>query len=224
MYVNLTSRDFVQTWLSVFLFPWGSPATAAHQNLVSRFVPVWGFAHLHALPGRKQGGHSGCFHSISIINKGESLEARVNPWRQGWIPGGKGESLGILAHLLRMVVEPKYFAFWRWLDTPAHPLTRWARIPNKIERNKKNRSFSGPPVTFPDLFQSLRPNQLQYPTVFDATCGQLQVTIVAKNKKLLVVDGTHKTIYILHVYIWYLYIYMISIRIYIYIMCIYQTL
>ena len=27
-------------------------------------------------------------------------------------------SLGILAHLLRMVMKPKYFAFWRWLDAP----------------------------------------------------------------------------------------------------------
>ena len=27
-------------------------------------------------------------------------------------------SLGILAHLLRMVMEPKYLAFWRWLYTP----------------------------------------------------------------------------------------------------------
>ena len=27
-------------------------------------------------------------------------------------------TLGILAHLLRMVLEPKYYAFRRWLDTP----------------------------------------------------------------------------------------------------------
>ena len=27
-------------------------------------------------------------------------------------------TLGILAHLLRMVMEPEYLAFWRWLYTP----------------------------------------------------------------------------------------------------------
>ena len=27
-------------------------------------------------------------------------------------------TLGILAHLLRMVMKPKYLAFWRWLYTP----------------------------------------------------------------------------------------------------------
>ncbi len=27
-------------------------------------------------------------------------------------------TIGVLAHLLRMVLEPKYLAFWRWLYTP----------------------------------------------------------------------------------------------------------
>ena len=43
-------------------------------------------------------------------------------WFFEYFSGGKcwneHLSLGILAHLLRMVMEPKYYAFWRWLYTP----------------------------------------------------------------------------------------------------------
>ena len=33
--------------------------------------------------------------------------------------------VGILAHLLRMVVEPKHYAIWRFLKVIGHPLLIW---------------------------------------------------------------------------------------------------
>ena len=66
----------------------------------------------------------GNFHAPSQPSK----DAKITPF----FPVSKAQTLGILAHLLRMVVEPKYYAFPRWLDTrPKHPLTRWARIPKE---------------------------------------------------------------------------------------------
>ena len=44
------------------------------------------------------------------------IARRVYCWL--WTMYRKCIALGILAHLLRMVMEPKYYAFWRWLDTP----------------------------------------------------------------------------------------------------------
>ena len=55
------------------------------------------------------------WHTVDMNNyyhppkkKGEEVRVFLN----------QAHALGILAHLLRMVMEPKYYAFRRWLDTP----------------------------------------------------------------------------------------------------------
>ena len=64
------------------------------------------------------------------------------------IQGTQKETLGIQSPKLRMVMEPKYYAFWRWLDTLII-IWEYDWIPRERDQcEKKHRFFRGELLNF----------------------------------------------------------------------------
>ncbi len=105
------------------------------------------------------------FFAVFVIGRNLVRNSCAKQWNnnrfsQQWWQMVLFYSQGILAHLLRMVMEPKYLAFRRWLYTPCSSSdVRWARIPRDFWSEELNQKKIWDRLGDPtlDLMMSINP-------------------------------------------------------------------